>query len=56
MGHWVDAGSQGLQAGKGNSGKHFANYAEERYPSIVVAVASVFLVFTQGDYVGVAMS
>ena len=49
---WVDKLSQFLQAYQHYPGKDLANDAEEKDAPVVVAVASVALVFIEVDYSG----
>ena len=49
MGLWVDAGGEGLQAGKGHPGEDLPDDAKKEYPTIAIAVTSIVLVLIQSD-------
>ena len=51
---WVDALSQLLQTDQEDPGIDFANDAEKRDTSVVVAVASLTLVLVQGNDLGIS--
>ena len=51
---WLDALSQLLQADQEDLGIDFANNAENRDASVVVAVASLTLVLVQGNDLGIS--